>query len=463
MSESQDHSGNTQRELVIDHTIYNLPELLTLLDHPFTEEERQQVQAAESAFLNQEFEKALALFLELLPVLENYSDFHLHISKAYDALNNEIARYNHLKYAAKLNPNCWRANNNLGIFYKNQNHYDKALKHYQQALKSNPESSVIFGNLGNLYSKMEKHELAIEYDLKAIALEPNRFSLHRNIAESYYRLSNITQAIFHLEKAVELNPDHYGSMYYLGYCYGEEKRWQAQYDLFKKSLHVAKNQEDLDRLYWHLAVSAHHLNIKTKSSHYFSKYLENNPESAEHYTQVGEFYYTTEEKHKAIPFFEKLKELEPDVIEHRLFLIWLHAYSKKDEFSYLKAIQYAQKAFKQFPDNHFFPFEIARIYTENLNQPEKALPFIEQAILMEPEESDNWYLKGLIFEKKGDWEQALPLFKIALAAPPQESRSYYKDCIQQMALLAEKHQETAFAKACRKRLMQLNQLHNESS
>lgn len=77
-----------------------------------------------------------------------------------------------LKEVLKLNPDTINVYNNLGIIYRRQGRYQKAINQYMKALKVNPDDENIYYNLGRTYFDMEEFENAQVVLEKALIINP---------------------------------------------------------------------------------------------------------------------------------------------------------------------------------------------------------------------------------------------------------------------------------------------------
>ena len=68
-------------------------------------------------------------------------------------------------------PNNVRAYNALGVIYKNDSQYDKAVEQFQKVLTINSEYPPAYYNLGDIRLKLGDYEGAIKYFKKALTLK----------------------------------------------------------------------------------------------------------------------------------------------------------------------------------------------------------------------------------------------------------------------------------------------------
>jgi tetratricopeptide (TPR) repeat protein len=78
-----------------------------------------------------------------------------------------------LKEVLKINPDTINVYNNLGIIYRRQKRYQKAINQYKKAVKVNPTDENIYYNMGRTYFDMEEFENAKIILEQALEINPN--------------------------------------------------------------------------------------------------------------------------------------------------------------------------------------------------------------------------------------------------------------------------------------------------
>jgi len=152
-------------------------------------------------------------------------DYHLAVKELTQAIENGVANYNLAELytilgkvyknlgqfdqaiaaheqALKIDPNCYRAWNNLGIVHFSRNNYDEAEKCHQKALSIEPKYAFAIASLGALYINRNRPEKAIEVSEEAIALVPTMAVAHSNLALAYATVGRFEEAEKSLKQAV---------------------------------------------------------------------------------------------------------------------------------------------------------------------------------------------------------------------------------------------------------------------
>lgn len=387
--------------LIYGTSLCRIPSPILSLDYPFTSEQKQQLQEADTALNTMRFDEALSIYLRLQSELPDLPDLDVQIAQVYCILNDHNQQIQYLKTALAKDLNHFRATHNLGLCYKKMDKFDPALKYMKRALEIRPDSSITHNNLGNLYSKMQKSELAIQSHLKAIEFDPEIFGFYRNLANVYYDIKQYKDALPYFKKSFELNPNDYESMYYLGICYELTEQCQAQFELYNQNLSLAPSQEKLIELYERMAYTAYESDWVEETIDCCLRLTEFEFEGVDNYKEILSL-CSKEALISAIPYSEKVIELEPDNdnVHNWKRIFYLHFMSVGIEHQ-TKALHYGKTGMEKFPESFYFPFHIARILLEEFDQPEEALPYIEKALEIKPDDPDSLAIKKAIHEKLG--------------------------------------------------------------
>ena len=112
--------------------------------------------------------------------------------------NEVVNKYNKI---VKIEPNNYKAHNNLGNALKELGKLEEAATSYRQAIKIKPDYTKAHFNLGNILNDSGKFKEAIPSLLLALKIDPNYKEAHNCLAISYKKLKKFEQAITHYKKA----------------------------------------------------------------------------------------------------------------------------------------------------------------------------------------------------------------------------------------------------------------------
>ena len=112
---------------------------------------------------------------------------------------NEVT--NRYKKIVEIEPNNYKAYNNLGNALKELGKLKEAATSYRQAIKIKSDYTKAHFNLGNILNDFGKFKEAIPSLLLALKINPNYSEAHDCLAISYKKLKKFEQAITHYKKA----------------------------------------------------------------------------------------------------------------------------------------------------------------------------------------------------------------------------------------------------------------------
>jgi len=108
---------------------------------------------------------------------------------------------NKYKKIVEIEPNNYKAHNNLGNALKELGKLEEAATSYRKAIKIKSDYTKAHFNLGNILNDFGKFKEAIPSLLLALKINPNYSEAHNCLAISYKKLKKFEQAITHYKKA----------------------------------------------------------------------------------------------------------------------------------------------------------------------------------------------------------------------------------------------------------------------
>ena len=112
--------------------------------------------------------------------------------------NEVVNKYNQI---IEIEPNNYKAHNNLGNALKELGKLEEAATSYRKAIKIKSDYTKAHFNLGNILNDFGKFKEAIPSLLLALKINPNYDEAHNCLAISYKKLKKFEQAITHYKKA----------------------------------------------------------------------------------------------------------------------------------------------------------------------------------------------------------------------------------------------------------------------
>lgn len=137
----------------------------------------------------------------------------------------------------KKNPNNILPHNVLGLLYKNENNYEKAMHHYNRSIEIHPHAASFY-NKAHLYELTGQLELAkVNYE-KAIELNPYVANSYNNLAVVYTKLKNVEMALNYFNKAIQADPADVRYYYNIGYTYEENRNYKESLIWYQRVLKI---------------------------------------------------------------------------------------------------------------------------------------------------------------------------------------------------------------------------------
>ncbi|MBN2384852.1 tetratricopeptide repeat protein [bacterium] len=333
-------------------------------------------------------------------------------------------------------------NKTLGSQYFTEGKYDQAVLHFQRYLDKQPNDLIALGKLGESYLKIEKYQQA----LAALTKIKNPPSETRTLlAEAYVRSGNNLEAQKQYEAIIEAEPGNIDAILGLAKIYYQNgdpqqaiKHFQSARELGPAKIpdedFIIMGQSFLD-------VSDYNAAIET-----FQKIKNHTPKSL---TSIGKGYYMMGEFEEAARWFDKVKALDSQSVESRLFLgrcfYRLKMYQQAiDEYlgiierfpedldvylelgtaslkleKYEEAIAYYQKALQYHPDSAKLHFSLGVTYHAH-NDLEAALEEYHKAIELEADHAEAMANLGLIYYNQQKWDVAKEIWLRSLKINPDQ-------------------------------------------
>lgn len=135
--------------------------------------------------------------------------------------------------AISIEPEYYRAYNNLGVIHSKVGNYQEALKAYGKAKNTKEKGVKLFFNLGLYYIKNHQIDKSIKYFMMAIRKDEDHFKSHAYLAKCYRIRKEMIKSRDHIKKALIIN-DRY---YYSHFIDGTIKYQDRMYEMAKTAFH----------------------------------------------------------------------------------------------------------------------------------------------------------------------------------------------------------------------------------
>jgi tetratricopeptide (TPR) repeat protein len=211
---------------------------------------------------------------------------------------------------------------------------DKAMKEVQKSRKALSENNL---------------KKAIKHMQKALQIEPEYAEGYYNLGVMHMSAKNRKDAIAAIQKALEISSDYKPALKTLGELYFFQKEYQKAADCYNKYLEIREKEGDLTvddvKLYFLTGNSYKALKQNEKAYSFFEKYLTAKEKiglekkDAQIFNDIGAFYYGKKDMGKAIVFFSKAIENDPDINPETYMYLGNSYLTKRDALNAMKNYQ----------------------------------------------------------------------------------------------------------------------------
>lgn len=328
------------------------------------------------------------------------------LGKNYKALKNFGAAEDALKKAVSKSPeNEWFLDELYDVYIQ-QNEMDKALKTVKQLVKFHPDYKQ---DLASLYIELKKYKDALK--LLDEMDEQLGYNVDRDILRNqiYDITGNDNDRIENLEERLESNPDDESNYLRLIYRYSETGETQKAFDAAKDLLirhpesqlvHLALYKFYLDENDTANAIESMKVVLtspvikaeaKTKVLNDFVKFVGNHPEheadlveitalisedkSVKTLLELGEYYLKSNDKEKALGYYEDALKQEPNDFKIIRDVLLLQVDLNKNN----EAAKHSAEALELFPAQPIL-YLINGAANNRLENPKKAIESLEMGV-----------------------------------------------------------------------------------
>lgn len=180
----------------------------------------------------------------------------------------------------------------IGNCYFMMQSYDKAFEYWNKVIELDPKNSTAYSKIGNIYYKKGQLEKAISMWLAALISKPEDGQTSLNLAVAFNSKSMRMEAIKYFER-------------YLKYA---EDKSSEEYKQVKNNIHSSFHMANE---YLSLAMSLHNENQLSKASNCYIKAIENYPNIATAYVNLGSIFFADKQYELAVKYWKVASHLDP--------------------------------------------------------------------------------------------------------------------------------------------------------
>jgi len=145
------------------------------------------------------------------------------------------------------NPECWIANNNLGVALFHAGQLQASIELYEKAIQLKPDYPSAYNNLGMALHQAGRYQEAIEHYKQALSLQPDYPESHNYLGITLYKTGRPSEAIAHYREVLRLKPDYPDAHNNLAVALVQTGQFQEAIDQYRQALRL--KPDDPEYLY----------------------------------------------------------------------------------------------------------------------------------------------------------------------------------------------------------------------
>jgi tetratricopeptide (TPR) repeat protein len=298
-----------------------------------------------------------------------------------------------------------------GLKALDEKRYQAAVDSLTQAVAADPKDYSLHFNLALAYSLMGKNAEAIPEYKKTLELKPGLFEAELNVGISLLREKQAGEAVPYLTDAAAQNPKQYRPNYYLGEALlGSGDAAKAE-QAYTAALAIDPKAPAAELGLAHALAKQEHLD---DAASHFKKAAELNVSYRDDLLELASLYETAKQPEQAMAIYQQFPD-NPGAQE-RLGEMLLKADRPAD------AIPSFQAAVAKSP-TEANRAALAEAFLKN-NEPDKALPVVEQILAADPDNFEIRMLHGRIIRDQRKFPEAAEEFARATKLKPDEPQAW---------------------------------------
>ncbi|MDI9357197.1 MAG: tetratricopeptide repeat protein [Chitinophagaceae bacterium] len=223
--------------------------------------------------------------------------------------------------AVQSEPHSHHAWKSLGLQYKDNGNFDKAIEVWQQSLILQPNQPDILSDMGFILLKKEQFKEAKVCFLKGIKANPHQWQAFYNLALLYEKIGKDDSAIWCYQNVIEKNPQSWRAMTNAGLLYRKQQRHDLAKKYFLKSVEINPEQWDT---YFNLGATAENTGQLDSAKAFYTKSFQLNPKQPEAPLGLGTIAYFEKQYSEAEYWWQKCIEVNDNYTNAYINLVLLY-------------------------------------------------------------------------------------------------------------------------------------------
>lgn len=326
----------------------------------------------------------------------------------------------------KYDPSSTQTTAALGVVYEQLEQTDKAIRVYETHLKERPQDIAILSRLVQALFVKERFVEVIPYAERLVDLEPEDLNMRVKLGILYTDAKEYDKAVSVFRELLELAPESDKILYYLGAIHQEQQKFETAIDYFARiptesGLYQDSSYQMANMLGALAQVEHEELGKSGELGARFIKLvdakLKEIPELKVELSVLKAGYFEALEKdQEAVAALEVAKAEKNFGTQHLYYLAGLLEKVKRYDASTAIIMAMLDKDPKNAHAWNFIGYSML----ERGNSPEEALPYIQKALQIAPEDGYIRDSLGWYYFKTGKLKEALKELSFAFKKIPDD-------------------------------------------
>ena len=285
--------------------------------------------------------------------------------------------------------------------------FDTAVTHLQHALEIEPDLFWAHFNLGGIYQQQNENESALaEFEI-CVRLNPNYYPVYYRIGEIHLKQGDHVEALQAFETARKLNRKWEYPQYGIGLVYLAQGETDRAREAFENITHQKKKfAPAYIKLGQVLAIQGFFDDALAE----YAKAAQHQPDTAQDFYELAVIFNEKGNTDGATRLYQRTIETEPTHAQSHFALGEIFYASGDTE----AARHHYQQALSVIPSIKATFYEPLEPYFAGLMTPDQAMPIIEKAMFVLPDDPRSHFYAGIVETDAGNPEKAIQHYEKTL-------------------------------------------------
>lgn len=325
------------------------------------------------------------------------------------------------RYSLSVMPTA-RVYCNLALAYKEAGRISEAIAGYTQALRLDPRCAPAYYGLSDSYLEKQLYEESLRwlkqaevYGREEVEIREKNINMAYGIflfneaAEFYYVKKDVSTALVKLDKAIMLEPDFALSYKLRGDIRFEKGLFSEAIEDYRKALDLGLKEVKIYNLYNDIGISYLRIEDYENAVEYLKKACSHEPGNVHILYTLASTLRDAQKWTEALKKYQELTAVRPDYPNaHNDMAGIYHLMDDEEKVAeeHQQEIETAQDCLAKNPKDVHCLARLAEAYN-GLGRYAEAETFADQAIQLDPEYADAFYIRARIYENSGRMEKAV--------------------------------------------------------